>query len=36
MAEIIKETTTTQRDNVNPVLDAQVKNEATGFRRLNI
>lgn len=34
MAEIIKETTTTQRDNVNPALDTQVKNEATGFQTI--
>lgn len=34
MAEIIKETTTTQRDNVNPVLGDSVKNEATDFQTI--
>lgn len=34
MAEIIKETTTTQRDNTNPVLGDSVKNEATGFQTI--
>jgi hypothetical protein len=34
MAEIIKETTTTQRGDVNPVLGDSVKNEATGFQTI--
>ena len=32
MAEIIKETTTTQDGNANPVVKAPVKEEATGFQ----